>query len=164
MNALMDLKVETTKSINMMDHYFNFQSQLDTVLSSEIEFDNGIAAFSDLKNFTFEKDEKIRPFLYMKSKENSKVSFVCVDPYILHSSYDVKIKESHLSDLKGFKAKDYIVLCFVTLGQDLYNTTANLMSPVLINTKTLKGQQIILDEIQTEFIRFNVWNSVSKAV
>ena len=96
----------------------------------------------------------------MHSTLDSNVSFGCVDPFILNPSYEVDVQWDVLERLQAGSIEDVIVLCLVSVGKDMYTTTANLMSPVIINPASQKGEQVIMADMGTEFLRFNVWDSI----
>lgn len=145
-------------------HQYNgFSKQLDVVLESEIYFPEGISAFEDYKHFTFRKEPRLKPFIYMHSKVDPEVSFVCVDPFILNPSYVINMKKETYGKLELTDMDDLIAFCLVSVGRDMYTTTANLMSPILINSSSLKAEQIIMDDCKVELLRYNVWNSIGQA-
>jgi flagellar assembly factor FliW len=43
-------------------------------------------------------------------------------------------------------ADDVLVLLVLTAGETLSSTTANLLAPLLVNTRTRRAQQVILDD------------------
>ena len=154
----------TTDLFYSASHQYNgFSKQLDVVLESEIKFPEGISAFEDYKNFTFRKEPRLKPFIYMHSSLDPEVSFVCVDPFILNPSYVIKVNEETKSKLDIEDINDLIALCLVSVGRDMYTTTANLMSPILINARSLKAEQIIMEEADSDLLRYNVWNSIGQA-
>lgn len=145
-------------------HQYNgFSKQLDVVLEQEISFPEGISAFEDYKNFTFRKEPRLKPFIYMHSSLDPEVSFVCVDPFILNPSYVIQFNGETYSKLDVQDMDDLIALCLVSVGRDMYTTTANLMSPILINARSLKAEQVIMEDAETELLRYNVWNSIGHA-
>ncbi len=160
MNAVQQTLSAVT--ITASEQYSGFANALERLINGEVNFGNGLTAFEDIKTFTYKKEVRLKPFIYMHSTVNPNISFVCVDPFILTPSYRVTLTEETLVRLDIQDKNDILVLCLVSVGKDMYTTTANLMAPLVINTKMMKGEQVILEDIKPEFIRYNVWTSIGQ--
>ena len=55
--------------------------------------------------------------------------------------FDEFIKELDIKD-----EKDVLVICLITLGKSLKDSTANLKAPIIINIKNNRGKQLILQD------------------
>ena len=152
--------LETTSALTACQQYKGFSAQLERETLEEISFSKGLSACEEHQTFHFRKEPRLKPFIYMHSTLDANVSFVCVDPFILSPSYTVTVSPEVVERLELNELEDALVLCLVSVGKDMYTTTANLMSPIIINPETLKGEQLILEDIGSEFLRFNVWNSI----
>jgi flagellar assembly factor FliW len=132
-------------------------------LSKEVifKFENGLPAFEDCKEFIFLMEEHIQPFVVMQSLNKENLSFVCVDPFLINSDYTVRLSESVLENLGINGPDDIMVFSVVTVNPDMTKTTANLVGPVVINVRTNKGMQVILDDIEPELVRYNVWGGIT---
>ena len=150
----------TGASLKAGNQYTNFTESIAKVTEAEVVFHNGLSAFEDHTLFTYRKETRLKPFIYMHSSVDPNVSFVCVDPFILTPSYEVRLTEENMRSLNLASLDDVLILCLVSVGKDMYTTTANLMSPVVINTRTLEAEQIIMEDMAPESLRYNVWNSI----
>jgi len=153
---------DTQTVLNAADQYSGFSNALEKITKEEIRFENGLSAFEDYKGFTYRKELRLKPFIYMHSSYDSNVSFVCVDPFILDPSFKVLLNEETVKNLELEDSSDVIILCLVSVGKDMYTTTANLMSPIVINARSMKGEQVIMEHLGPEYLRFNVWNSIGQ--
>jgi flagellar assembly factor FliW len=149
-------------TLSASQQYSSFNEQMDRITESEIIFPKGMSAFEDYKAFTYRKEPRLKPFIYMHSIVDSTISFVCVDPFILTPSHMIEIDAETIANLEIEKPEDLIALCLVSVGRDMYTTTANLMSPIIINSRTLKGAQVIMDHVGPELLRYNVWSSIGQ--
>ncbi|MBU2074952.1 MAG: flagellar assembly protein FliW, partial [Actinobacteria bacterium] len=43
-------------------------------------------------------------------------------------------------------AEDVLLLSILTAGDSLVSTTANLLAPLLVNTRTQRARQVVLDD------------------
>lgn len=124
-------------------------------------FENGLPAFEDCKDFIFVMEKKLEPFIIMQSLNDESLSFVCVDPFIITDEYTVRVKENIMETL-GIEAKeDMMVLAVVTVNEDMTKTTANLVGPIIMNLKNNKAMQVILDDVDAKYVRYNVWDGAS---
>jgi len=126
------------------------------------KFDKGLPAFEECKGFVFVMDKKLQPFICMQSLTKQNLSFVLIDPFTINRDYTVRLQENILEALEVKKQEDLLILSVVTVNPDMTQTTANLMGPIVINLKTNKGMQVILEDVDPELVRFNVWDGISK--
>ncbi|MCM8541586.1 MAG: flagellar assembly protein FliW [Lentisphaeraceae bacterium] len=154
--------IEKSVVLSAADQYRGFSEALEGITKDEVTFSNGLSAFEDYKCFTYRKEMRLKPFIYMHSSFDSNVSFVCVDPFILTPSYKVTLSEDTIRNLEINDESKVIILCLVSVGKDMYTTTANLMSPIVINASIMKGEQVIMEDLGPEYLRYNVWNSIGQ--
>jgi flagellar assembly factor FliW len=125
------------------------------------KFETGLPAFEDCKDFIFILDEGLQPFICMQSLNRDNLSFVCVDPFIINTDYTVRLSESVMESLDIKNQKDILILTVVTVNPDMTQTTANLMGPIILNVKTNRGRQVILEDVEPELVRYNVWDGIT---
>lgn len=126
-------------------------------------FDKGLPAFEDCKDFIFIMEKKLQPFICMQSLEKHDLSFVCVDPFIItKDDYTVRLQENVLESMDIKTKDDIMILAVVTVNADMTKTTANLMGPIVLNMKTNKAMQVILEDVDPEMVRYNVWDGISE--
>ena len=125
-------------------------------------FDKGLPAFEDCREFIFIMEKKLQPFICMQSLEKHNLSFVCVDPFIIAKDYTVRLQENILEAMEVKSQDDIMILTVVTVNPDMTKTTANLMGPIVLNLKTNKAMQVILEDVDPGFVRYNVWDGISE--
>jgi flagellar assembly factor FliW len=77
----------------------------------------------------------------LRSIEEPALRFLVAVPGAFFSDYDVVIDDDTCADLGLTDAGDALVLVMVTLGSE---PTANLLAPVVINSRTRQAVQVIL--------------------
>ena len=82
----------------------------------------------------------------LTSLEQPGVRFLVVPPVRFFPDYAPTVDDEAVADLQVSSASEILVLCVLTAGASLADTTANLMAPVLVNTATCKAIQVILDD------------------
>lgn len=122
-------------------------------------FPLGLPAFEDFKNYVFTMKPDTRPFMYMSAIEPAGLSFVCVDPFLVHPRYAPRIGPADQEFLRASNMEDILLLSIVTVRPTVQETTVNLQGPLAINMKTSIGKQIIC-EGQSYPVRHRIWDAV----
>lgn len=83
----------------------------------------------------------------LRSLDDPDISFVVVPPHVFFDDYGPEVDDATVAALELSGAEDLLTLVVVTLGETLADATANLMAPVLVNHRTLKAAQVVLDDV-----------------
>jgi len=87
-------------------------------------------------------------------------SHAVADPTHICSGYNPVVEDELLESIGGIdKPEDVFVLVVLTVPSDLTKMTANLKAPLVINTDTRKGCQIIVNNEEYQ-VRYNVYDYV----
>ena len=84
----------------------------------------------------------------LTSLEEEGLRFLVVPPVQFFPDYAPVIDDATAAQLGISSAEDVLVLCVLTAGESLASTTANLAAPVLVNTRTARAAQVVLDDPQ----------------
>lgn len=122
-------------------------------------FPLGLPAFEEFKNYVFTIKPDTSPFMFMNAIEPAGLTFVCVDPFLVHEHYAPRIGPADREFLRAAKTEDLLLLSIVTVRPDVRETTANLQGPLAINMKTSIGKQIIC-EGQSYPVRHRIWDVI----
>jgi len=126
-------------------------------------FSEGVPAFEDYRQFVLYCNTDMQPFFFMKSVGISpEISFVCVDPFLVCSDYQVRIGRADLQALGLERGEDAFVFSFVTVPESPYDITANLQGPVVLNLKNKRGRQVISEGTRHD-VRHRVWDALMDA-
>lgn len=112
-----------------------------------INFPDGILGFEEYKRFIIinDPDEEV-PFKTLQCIDETNIGFIIINPFLFNKDYDFTLSQSVLQKLKIETEKDVLVYSIVVIPEDISRMTANLSGPIIINTKTRLGKQIILDD------------------
>lgn len=100
------------------------------------------------------------PFSWLQSTENPILAFVVVNAAEFGDAYVVPLPYGdHELDLKD--TDDVAILNLVTVRDDPTLTTVNLKAPVIVNLRTMKGRQVILDDERYP-VRLPLWGEEPK--
>ena len=130
----------------------NSQFGIMEVESKEIiTFPEGLLGFEDIKRFTILTLKEYEPFQWLVAVDEQDLTFPIVSPVLVIPDYAPTITRDQTEILGNFDEKDLLMYLIVSINQDGKKATANLRGPVLINLKTNKGIQIVLeDELSTD--------------
>ena len=110
-----------------------------------LTFPRGIIGMSDLVRFAIvHPNARGDAFYWLQSLEDPAIAFLVCDPNRFFKDYHVSIREETQADLDLADAKDgqMLVICN-RVGEWV---TGNLQGPLVINTRTRVGQQVVLTE------------------
>jgi flagellar assembly factor FliW len=130
----------------------NQQNNLDSTeeqMAKEIyTLPKGIPGFEELRSFTLQQHDEV--FSLFSSVEEPAISFVTVNPFDFHSDYEFELSPENVNELSVIDQSDILVRCIVTLYDEIKNSTANLLAPIVLNKQNNLGKQIVLQN--TEYI------------
>jgi flagellar assembly factor FliW len=155
MKKSVDFSKEPAMSIGKDSHCV-----LKTVKQENLfTFPKGILGFEDIHEYVFLLNEKVEPFIFMQALGKSALCFVCIETFILDENYELQLSDAQTKELGLERPEDALVLSLVTVKKKVEDITANLMSPIVINLKTCKAQQII-QENSNYPVQFKIWESL----
>ena len=124
-----------------------------------IDFKNGIIGFEEYHKYALIFDaekESSKSIMWLQSMEEPELAFPVADPTHIYSGYNPVVEDEWLESIGGIdKPEDVFVLVVLTVPSDLTKMTANLKAPLVINTDTRKGCQIIVNNEGYQ-VRYNV--------
>ncbi len=107
-----------------------------------ISFPTGLLGFSSYKRYVLLQPDEDAIFFWLQSVDAPELAFVVTDPSMWASEYEVPIRRDQMDELGLGKIEEAQVLVIVNKrGEAL---TANLQGPLIVNTRHLKGQQLVL--------------------
>jgi len=112
-----------------------------------IEFEQGLYGFEEEQSFILVNlDDPEFPFNWLQSIEDETLSFVLTSPFLFVENYEFELPDAVAEALDIKKPEDALILSTVVLNEELHKSTMNLQAPIIINRKSNKGKQIILEE------------------
>ena len=112
----------------------------------EILFEKSIPEFENYRYFNVNIVEGNKKIYNIVSKEDSNVGFISISPFDIKKDYEIDLDDQFIKELDIKNEKDVLVLCLITLGKSLKDSTANLKAPIIINIKNNRGKQLILQD------------------
>lgn len=124
--------------------------EIDIADDKIIEFPDGIIGFPDLTKFTliYDKDDKqqSRSLMYLQSMDEPQFAMPVVMPNDIFPDYNPTINDDLLEDVGDLTPANTYVLVTITVPADITKMTVNLKGPFIINTDSLKGVQLMVED------------------
>ncbi|HEY9765359.1 MAG TPA: flagellar assembly protein FliW [Chroococcales cyanobacterium] len=107
-------------------------------------FPNGIPGFEGITRFVVVEDDDSAPLCWLVPVDDPEVAFAVVDPRTFFPDYHVVLPQSDQDALRLQSEEDARVLVIVVVSTEPTEITANLMGPLVINSRAGLGKQVVL--------------------
>lgn len=141
--------------------------KINTKLFGEIEaeeeklliFEMGIIGFGEYKKYMLihETDREEKNILWLQSIDEPELALPVIDPLVLVEDYNPSVEDELIKPLGEMAQEDALVFVTLTVPSDITKMTVNLKAPLIINAKTRKACQIIVDE-ESYMIKYPVYD------
>jgi len=109
------------------------------------EFPDGLYGFEDDKNFAiFEQAFEDVSFLYLQSIDHLIPCFLVFEPWDLYPDYQPLLSKEDMELCQVDTIDGLIFLVIASVPSTIKDLTINVKSPVVLNPKTRKARQVIL--------------------
>jgi len=133
------------------------QPDLTTILGQEsqpIEFVTGLIGLEEWRQFVLITHPAGEPLRLLQSLDNPRLSLIVGDPRQIISDYQASLTEADIQKLRyegdprflESDEPDMAVYCILSVEEEPFNVTVNLLGPVIINWKTGLALQIVLTD------------------
>lgn len=109
-----------------------------------IEFPKGLLGFSQYKRYCLLEPGEDSCFFWLQSVDEASLAFVVTDPSFFVPDYSVPIRPEQMEELDMSRLEEAQV--FVIVNKVDQHLTGNLQGPLVINTLTRRGEQMVLAE------------------
>ncbi|MCL4533654.1 MAG: flagellar assembly protein FliW [Bacteroidetes bacterium] len=113
---------------------------------SIISFQNGLVGFQDWKRFVLLEDPDEAPLAVLQCVDDTAASFLVTDPACVAANYRPRISMEDLQELGLARIEDGRLLCILAAKEGPVRVTANLLGPIIVNTRTRRARQVVLQD------------------
>ena len=113
-----------------------------TQKNNVIQLPYGLLGFERVKNYVLLTRPEEEPFMWFQMVAETKQSFLVVPPHFVLADYAPDLSELDVAFLELNDPSEAFVLNIVTM-RGKGEATVNLKGPIVINRRTLIGQQVI---------------------
>ena len=111
-----------------------------------LTFPEGLLGFTDLRKFVLLDDPNDEIFAWMQSCENPGIAFPILEPELFATNFKVELSRTDLEVLASKRDENFRYFTIVTIPDDPTQMTANLKAPIVINVKSRKARQCVLQD------------------
>jgi flagellar assembly factor FliW len=122
--------------------------------SSPIEFPSGLVGFEEWKRFVLLAHPESGALRLLQSLDDARVTFIVADPRQITPDYRLSLSEA---DARALQADEHAAVapewpsgldayCILSVQEDPFSVTANLLGPLVVNWQAGLGRQVILSE------------------
>lgn len=113
-----------------------------------VSFPEGLVGFPNLNRFIL-IDHKDTPLKWLQAMDDPDIAFIVVSPTTIFEEYNLDVDRSVKDYLELDNEDDLAVL--VTMRVSGEDVIANFQGPILINSRAMKGVQVVLDSPSKEY-------------
>lgn len=111
-----------------------------------LEFVGPIAGFPQHRNFVLVDLDASGLLCSLQSLEDPNLRFLVLPPAPFFADYEPELTDDWAEQLEITSADEALVLLIVTAGESAADATANLLAPVVINLRTRRAAQVVLED------------------
>ena len=118
--------------------------EIDITEDKIITMDRGLMGFEQYTKYTilYDSEKETTTISWFQSLEEPTLALPVINPLIVKPDYN-----------------PVVILLTMTVPADIKNMTVNLMAPIIVNSDTRKGAQIIVDNKDYE-IKYKVYDKL----
>ena len=139
--------------------------EVDITEDKVITFEEGLMGFEEYKRFTLlfnNEDGKKSPVSWLQSMDEEKLAFPVILPFAVKEDYQPVINDTSWEQLGELTEENIVILLTMSVPKDITKMTVNLRAPLVINSDSRKGSQVIVEN-QDYQIKFPIYDVIKKA-
>lgn len=129
-----------------------------------ITFDQGLLGFDECKKFTIIFDvgkDRETSISWLQCMDEPNLAFPMISPFYVMKDYNPVVESELLTPLGDINEENIVLFVLVNIKSDITKLTANMKAPIIINSDTCKGTQIIVENQEYQ-IKYNIYDVVQK--
>ncbi len=128
-----------------------------------VEFEHGIFGFDNDKKFVmlYEDEETKNGLCWMQSIDTEDLALPMVNPMFWFPEYSPEVADEQVQTIGELSEDDLNVFSVVVITDSLETMTTNLKAPIIVNIKTKKGMQVIVENEEYQ-IKHNLYEQMKK--
>lgn len=111
--------------------------------SKVMTFADGLLGFPDTNRFALVDAGDDGTYFWLQSLDDPRLAFLAAVPWAFFPDYEPELSMSEQEALGITDPSEVLVFCLLTITEEA--VTANLLGPLVVNSNTREGRQIVLD-------------------
>ncbi len=140
-------------------HFGNITIDEDKILT----FKEGLIGLPDKKKFAliYESEEEQPLFSWLQSLDDKSFALPVINPFMVFPEYNPVVDDALLEKLGELYEEDLLVFTVVVVPEDMKKMTVNLKGPIIVNAKTKKSMQIMVQN-EDYTVRHSLYERIQK--
>lgn len=138
--------------------------EIDIENDKIIILDKGMIGLPDYQKFAliFDEDKGIKgsSVMWLQSMDDPETAFPVMHPNTVKPDYNPTVNDEMLSPIGELTEENTYVLVTLTASSDVKKTTVNLKAPIIINTDTRRGCQIIVEDDYP--VKYKIYDAIKR--
>lgn len=136
---------------------------IDLAEEKILTFERGLFGFEDYKKYTilYDIDGSDVSISWLQSLDEPTLALPVINPMLVKPDYNPIIEDELLDSLGELKEENIVVLLTVTVPPEVKNTTVNLKAPIIINSDTRRGCQVVAENADYP-VKYNVYSALQE--
>ena len=105
-----------------------------------------LLGFPESRKFALARLDETGVLCELRSVDQPDLRFIVVPPAMFFPDYAPVVDDDVVAELEIASADDVLALLIINAAATLTETTANLRAPLLVNTRSRKAAQVILED------------------
>lgn len=123
-----------------------YLGEMDIDEEKTIHFETGLPGFLEEKEFIILDIPGNDLLQLLQSLHTPNLAFFIANPHQFEQTYHFKLSDSTVEYLNITSEEEVVILSILTVNDPFEKSTINLQAPIVINSKTKQGKQIILND------------------
>jgi flagellar assembly factor FliW len=119
--------------------------EMKSVINQQFDFRGSIVGFEHLNGFVLSEMDPDSDFYLLRSVEEESIEYLVVSPFAVNRDYEFELMDEYKEELQITETDEVLVLAIITLQKPFFQSTINLLAPLVINIKNGTGRQVILN-------------------
>jgi len=112
---------------------------------SLISLPRGIIGCEDASEFCILREHPDSVFCWLQSIDRPELSMMVVDPWEIAPDYHIELSSVEADYLNVYQPEDILAIVIADATQDGNEVIINFSCPIIINSKSMTGLQVVLD-------------------
>ncbi|MBO7634663.1 MAG: flagellar assembly protein FliW [Lachnospiraceae bacterium] len=142
-----------------------YYGEIDLDDSKVITFEKGLFGFEEYTKYALMYDSETgesTAIKWLQSVEEPGLALPVIIPTLVKPDYDPIVEDGVLDVLGDWNENNISVLVTMTVPSDLKAMTTNMKAPIIINTESMKGIQVVAENPDYE-IKFKIYDILEAA-
>lgn len=136
-----------------------FFGEVDLPEEKILTFDRGLIGLEQYKKYTilYDCEKEEANISWLQSVEEPTLALPVVKPWLVFGEYNPVVEDELLTGLGELTEENLVILLTMTVPEDIKQMSVNLKAPIIINSDTRKGAQIVAENQDYE-VKYKIYD------